>query len=117
MKVTVYGIKNCDKVRQALAWFAKQGIEYRLHDYKSAGVDKKRLSSWCQQYGWEQILNRRSTTWRALAADSKEDLSIHSAVALMQEHPTLIKRPIVEWGKKITIGFSENEFSALMGKS
>ena len=117
MKVTIYGIKNCDKVRQALAWFTKQGIEYRLHDYKSAGVDKKHLRAWCQLHGWEQILNRRSTTWRTLPADSKEDLSLHSAIALMQDHPTLIKRPIVEWGKNVIIGFSANQFSTLVSTS
>jgi Spx/MgsR family transcriptional regulator len=109
--IRLYGIKNCDKVKQAVAWLNAHDIGFEFHDYKSKGVDTKKLMRWCQQLGWENIINRRGTTWRNLPADSKEDLSLQSATALMSTQPALIKRPIVELGDLLAVGFTPDSFT------
>ena len=104
--ITVYGISNCDTVKKACAWLAQQHLDYQFHDFKKQGVPVVRLAQWEQALGWTALLNRRGTTWRKLdAATQATACDVDSALALMLAQPSLIKRPVVEWGDRITVGF------------
>lgn len=108
--ITVYGIANCDTVKKARAWLTAQGLEYRFHDFKKLGVPDDRLAHWIDQAGWEKLLNRQGTTWRKLdPATQATARDAASASALMQQHTSAIKRPVVEWRQgdqlQVTVGF------------
>ena len=118
---TVYGIPNCDTVKKARTWFTDQGHDYVFHDFKKHGVPSARLDAWLASAGWEVLLNRKGTTWRKLdAAVQAAVVDAASAKALMLEQPSVIKRPVVEWGalphSTITVGFDAQVFArALAG--
>ncbi len=113
MAVTLYGIKTCDTIRKARRWLTDQSIEFTFHDFRSAGLDKSQLSQWADELGWELLLNKRSTTWKNLAPDIKESMGRHSALDIMLEQPTIIKRPILDLGNKRVVGFSEQNYRAV----
>lgn len=108
--LTVYGIKNCDTVKKARAWLDRNGIEYRFHDLRADGLQASLLQRWIDQLGWEALLNRRGTTWRQLPEAARALLDAERARALMLEHPTLIKRPVLDDGKVSQIGFKEADY-------
>ena len=112
MSITIYGIKNCDTMKKARTWLEGQGVAYRFHDYKTDGIDKAHLDAWCQALGWEKVLNRAGTTFRALPDADKANLDAAKAVALMLQQPSMIKRPILETGKQILAGFKPEEYAA-----
>jgi len=105
--ITVYGLANCDTVRRARAWLDVAGRTHAFHDFKKAGVPAPRLDAWLAAAGWQVLLNRRGTTWRQLDAAAQARVSdAASARALMLAQPSVIKRPVVEWGDgRITVGF------------
>ena len=103
--LVVYGIPNCDTVKKTLGQLKKEGIEYRLHDFRKEGVDEKRLTYWCKVLGWEKVFNKRSTTYRMLTDSEKTGINEQRAIKLMLAHPTLIKRPIIENQNSVRIGF------------
>ncbi len=105
MPITIYGIKNCDTMKKARAWLDKHGVDYSFHDYKTAGIERERLQRWCNKVGWETLLNRAGTTFRKLPDKDKNELDAAKAVALMLAQPSLIKRPVVEAGSKLLVGF------------
>ena len=107
---TLYGIHTCDTVKKARKWLDDRDIQYRFHDYRSDGLDTTLLDRLEQALGWDNMLNRRSTTWRQLDAREKADLDAESARALMLKQPTLIKRPVLDTGTRITIGFSPSQY-------
>jgi arsenate reductase (glutaredoxin) len=103
---TIYGIKNCQTVQKALKFLDQNKIEYTFHDYKKQGIDKEHLESWCNQLGWQKILNRSGMMWRkALDEDKNKVIDQESAKEFMLVVPTSIKRPIVESGSNLLIGF------------
>lgn len=111
--LTVYGIKNCDTVKKARKWLEAHDVDYQFHDFREDGLDKKQLSHWVEKFGWEAIVNKRSTTWRNLS-DKEKGISANSqAIKLLLDNPTLIKRPVVVKNKTVLIGFKEAEFSKL----
>jgi Spx/MgsR family transcriptional regulator len=112
----MYGIRNCDTVKKARAWLDAQGVEYRFHDYKVAGVDVAQLNRWCKELGWEALLNRAGTTFRKLADADKEDLSEEKARALMLAQPSMIKRPVVELPGRLVVGFKPELYKTLKWK-
>jgi arsenate reductase len=114
MSITLYGIANCDTVRKARGWLDGKGLSYRFHDYKKAGVDEDRLRRWVQAEGWERILNRKGPTFRKLDDALKADLDGERAIALMAEHTSAIKRPIVEHGGGLLVGFDEQAWSTAL---
>ena len=111
--LTLYGIKNCDTVKKSCRWLEEHGIEYQFHDFRQDGLDKKQLTGWLEQLGWEAIVNKRSTTWRNLSDKEKEITTNSQAIKLLLANPTLIKRPVVEKNKTLLVGFKEAEFKTL----
>lgn len=114
MITTVYGIPNCDTVKKARSWLSEQGITYQFHDFKKQGVPAERLPQWMQAVGWEKLLNRQGTTWRKLDEETRNSaVDAPSAAAVMQEHASTIKRPVVEWADgTITVGFKADDWNA-----
>ncbi len=111
--VTIYGIPNCDTMKKARAWLSSHGIGFTFHDYKTAGIDRKRLERWCRKAGWEVLLNRAGTTFRKLADADKQGLDQRRAVALMLAQPSIIKRPVLEiGGGKLLVGFKPELYGA-----
>jgi arsenate reductase len=102
---TIYGIKNCDTMKKAFAWLDGHGVQYDFHDYKTAGIDAARLKDWTKQVGWEVLLNTHGTTWRKLSPTQQAHLDEAKALKLMVEHPSLIKRPVLENGMSLLVGF------------
>src|SRR5215472_9719805 len=115
MTITIYGIKNCDTMKMARAWLDKRGIDYAFHDYKTAGIERAQLERWCQKLGWEVLLNRAGTTFRKLPDADKEGLNEKKALALMLAQPSMIKRPVLEAGGKLLVGFNPEEYKKLFG--
>jgi len=111
--LTLYGIKNCDTVKKARRWLEDHGVGYQFHDFRQDGLDKKQLSGWIEQLGWEVIINKRSTTWRNLSDKDKELITNSQAVKLLLANPTLIKRPVVQSNKLLLVGFNETEFKKI----
>lgn len=105
--ITVWGLRNCDTCRKALAWLKGEGIAHRFHDVRADGLDRKTVARWVEAVGWEAMLNRRGTTWRGLAEADKTGLDEAKAVALMAKHPALVKRPVIETDGAVTVGFDE----------
>ena len=111
--IILYGIPNCDTVKQARAWLTGQGLAYSFHDFKKAGVPPERLAAWEDALGWQKLLNRQGTTWRKLDADVQSGVTdAASAQALMRAQPSVIKRPVMEWGHDTTVGFDAEAWSA-----
>ena len=110
---TLYGIKNCDTVKKARKWLDGNAIAYQFHDFRSDGLDIELLTRLEAKLGWENMLNRRSTSWRKLDDQQKDDLSLDKAIALMLETPTLIKRPVLDTGEQILIGFNQDDYQKL----
>ena len=110
MSITLYGIPNCDTVKKARNWLEARKIDYAFHDYKKQGADPAKLAAWVDAKGWEVVLNRRGTTFRKLGEADKAGLDAGKAAALMVEHPSMIKRPVVEHGGTLLVGFSEAEW-------
>ena len=111
---TLYGIRNCDTVKKARVWLEVAGVAYAFHDYKSAGVPRDRLRVWVERLGWEALLNRAGTTFRALPDADRADLDPERAVALMLAHPSTIRRPVLERGDLLLVGFKPDAYTAAL---
>ena len=102
---TIFGIKHCDTMKKAFAWLDDHGVRYDFHDYKSAGIDAAKLEAWSKQVGWQTLLNTRGTTWRKLSPSQQANIDETKALRLMRENPSLIKRPVLENGSALMVGF------------
>ena len=109
--ITIYGIKNCDTMKKARAWLDDHGVAYAFHDYKSSGIDKDRLNAWSDEVGWETLLNRAGTTFKKLPDADKDGLTKKKALALMLAQPSMIKRPVLDLGKKRVVGFKPDVYA------
>ncbi len=106
MSIRMYGIKNCDTVKKARSWLDAHGVRYDFHDYKTVGIDRDRLERWCQELGWEAVLNRAGTTFRKLPESNKKVSDARKAITLMLAQPSLIKRPVLDLGEHRLVGFA-----------
>lgn len=113
--VTIYGIKNCDTMKKARSWLDERNVAYSFHDYKAAGIERKRLEDWAKQVGWETLLNRAGTTFRKLADAEKTNLTEKKAIALMVAQPSMIKRPVLEEGSRLLVGFKPDIYAKEFG--
>jgi arsenate reductase len=103
--ITVYGIKNCDTMKKAFAWLDGHGIEYTFVDYKKAGVAESHLPDWFHRAGWETLLNTRGLMWKKLTDAERADVDEAKAHRLLIQYPSMIKRPVLDTGKKLLVGF------------
>jgi len=112
---TLNGIRNCDTMKKAWTWLDQHGVAYAFHDYKKQGVSRATLEGWARQVGWEVLLNRAGTTFRALPDADKQGLDEAKAIGLMLAQPSMIKRPVLETGGKLIVGFKPEIYAATFG--
>ena len=108
----LYGIPNCDTVKKARKWLEQHNVDYVFHDFRKDGLSEKNLKDWFKAVDWEQLLNKRSTSWRNLADNQKQGLTKASASKLMLANPTLIKRPVLVSGKQVLVGFNAADYKS-----
>ena len=116
MNITLYGIPNCDTVKKARAWLDERGVAHAFHDYKKQGVPQAEMRGWMDLHGWEKLLNRRGPTWRKL--DPAQQASVTdaaSALAVMNEQSSVIKRPVLVRGDTVLVGFDADEWARVLG--
>ncbi|WP_415896925.1 ArsC family reductase [Neptuniibacter sp. QD29_5] len=111
--ITMYGIPNCDTIKKAKKWLEANGVDYQFHDYRKNGLEEAQLKTWVDELGWELLLNKRGTTWRQQPDEVKNNIDEASAIALMLEHPAMIKRPLLDTGSERKVGFKDTEYAAL----
>lgn len=112
--IKLYGIPNCDTMKKARKWLETNNLKYEFHDYKKQGVPEKNLKLWVKTAGWEAVLNKRGTTWRKLDDETKNTIDEASSIQAMIDNPSTIKRPVLENGKMLLIGFKEDEYKTLL---
>jgi arsenate reductase len=113
--ITLYGIKACDTMKKARNWLEDHRVAYDFHDYKAAGIDRARLEEWAGQVGWETLLNRSGTTFRKLPEADRAPLDEKKAIALMLAQPSMIKRPVLDLGDRLVVGFRPEVYAAALG--
>lgn len=111
MTITMYGIKNCDTIKKARTWLDSNGMAFAFHDYKASGIDAATVRGWVDEHGWEVILNRAGTTFRALPDADKQGIDADKAVALMVANPSMIKRPVLDLGDRRLVGFKPDVYA------
>ncbi len=111
MTITMFGIPNCDTIKKAKKWLDAENISYDFHDYRKQGIDQSMVEDFCQALGWENVLNKRGTTYRQLTQEQKDSLNETTAVALLVEQPAMIKRPILRVENQLYIGFKAEQYS------
>lgn len=116
MPATIYGIPNCDTMKKARAWLDGHGMAYAFHDYRASGLEPRRLDAWVDQLGWEVLLNKASTSFRALPDADRQNLDANKAKALMLANPTMIKRPVLDLGDRLLVGFKPDNYAREIGK-
>lgn len=114
MTVKIYGIKNCDTMKKAFKWLKEHGIEYDFIDYKKHGAEKSVLTSAVKIHGWDNVINRRGTTWRQLDDATKQSMNNQSAISVALDNPSIIKRPLLINGNDIALGFSADQYESLL---
>jgi arsenate reductase (glutaredoxin) len=110
LAITLYGIKNCDTMKKARVWLDEHSIAYTFHDYKVSGIERAKLAAWCKSAGWEKVLNRAGTTFRKLSETERANLNEAKAIELMVAQPAMIKRPVLELGQTLLVGFSPESY-------
>ena len=114
MQARIFGIKNCDTMKKARLWLEGHGVDYAFHDYKVSGIDRDHLERWCAEAGWQAVLNRAGTTFKKLPDEAKADLDQEKAIALMLAQPSMIKRPVLEAGGRLLVGFKPEIYAATL---
>jgi len=109
----LYGIPNCDSIKKARKWLKDHAVDYEFHDYKQLGVPEKELKKWIKNLGWEVLLNKRGTTWRKLDDSVKNSVDKKSAIQIMLDNPSIIKRPVLVYNKLVSAGFSEKNYNEI----
>ncbi|OQW58572.1 MAG: arsenate reductase [Proteobacteria bacterium HN_bin10] len=113
-QITIYGIKNRDTMKKARAWLDDHGVAYAFHDYKAEGIDKASLERWAKEVGWDVLLNRAGTTFRKLPEKDRENVNEKKAIALMLAQPSMIKRPVLDVGGKLVVGFKAEIYASVL---
>lgn len=109
--IQIYGIKNCNTVKKALNWFDEHQLSYEFHDFKKVGVSEEKLASWAKQVGWESLINKKGTTWRTVdPATQQSVVDASTAFPLLMNKTSLIKRPVIEQGDTVLLGFDASRY-------
>ncbi len=108
--IIMYGIKNCDTIKKARKFLEANNVDYQFHDFREDGLNPVQLRSWVTELGWEKLINKRSTTWRNLPDESKENMDETLALVIAEDQPTIIKRPVLELSDKVMVGYSEKAY-------
>lgn len=116
MAATVYGIKNCSTVKKALGWLDQHGVAYQFHDYKKTPATRAQLEAWCAEFGWDKLINRAGTSFRALPDEAKQNLDQDKAIALMLANNSLIKRPLLDDGDQRLLGFVPGQYQQALNE-
>jgi Spx/MgsR family transcriptional regulator len=111
--VTIYGLATCDTTRKARKWLDEHAVAYRFHDVRENGLTKTMIEGWVKAWGWEKALNKASTTWRELPENDKHSLDARKAAMLLLAHPTLVKRPVLDHGGELTLGFKPDVYARI----
>lgn len=106
----MYGIPNCDTIRKARKWLQQHAVNYRFHDYRKQGTDETQLKSWVDELGWEKLINKRGTSWRKLDEPTKAGMNDDSAIRVMLDNPSIIKRPLLQLRDRLILGFDESVY-------
>lgn len=113
MAITMYGIPNCDTIKKAKKWLEANNIKFSFHDYRTQGIDSEMVNRFCEHLGWENVVNKRGTTYRQLSAEQKETLCLDTAIPLLVEHSAMIKRPILDVDGTLYVGFKADQYQQL----
>lgn len=111
--ITLYGIKNCDTVKKARKWLDTHNIDYQFHDFREDGLTEDAVAAWLEELGWQNLLNRRSTSWKSLDEQTRLDMDEEAALKTILLHPTLIKRPLLDTGQQRYTGFSAASYAKI----
>ena len=111
--ITLYGITSCDTVRKARKWLDAHAVDYRYHDLREDGLERKQVQAWLKELPWDTLVNRRSTSWKALDPARREAMDASSALDAVLEHPTLVKRPLLDTGHELHCGFSAAQYQKI----
>lgn len=106
----MYGISNCDTIKKARKFLQAHHIDYQFHDFRKDGLNPIQLRAWMKELGWEKVINKRSTTWRNLPDETKENMNETLALVVAEDQPSIIKRPVLELPDKVMVGFSEKTY-------
>lgn len=109
--IKVFGIRNCDTMKKAMSWLSEHGIEHEFIDYKKAGVAEAHLPDWSARAGWEKLLNTRGLMWKKLSDEERAAVNVEKALKLMVQYPALIKRPVLDTGSQLLVGFSPQTYA------
>ncbi|HCK0615662.1 arsenate reductase [Vibrio parahaemolyticus] len=113
MTITMFGIPNCDTIKKAKKWLEAENIAFDFHDYRKQGIDAQMVTEFCQALGWEQVLNKRGTTFRQLTQEQKDTLNEENTIALLVDNPAMIKRPILNVDGQLHIGFKADQYATI----
>ena len=111
-KLVCYGIKNCDTMKKALLWLEHHNLAYEFVDYKQAGIVDAHLADWNRRAGWQALLNTRGLMWKKLSEEERANVDEAKALTLMTQYPALIKRPVLDTGSQLLIGFDPERYNA-----
>ena len=114
--IIMYGIKNCDTIKKARKYLEAHDIDYSFHDFRTDGVNDIQLRAWVSELGWEKLLNKRSMTWRNLPDETKQNINELLALVVMEDQPTIIKRPVLVMADQTVVGFSEKQYDAIFAQ-
>lgn len=114
--IVLYGIKNCDTVKRARKWLEVAGVEYRFHDFREDGLSRAQVATWLDELGWQQLINKRSASWKTLSEQARESMNDAAALDAISAQPTLIKRPLLDIGHELHTGFSAGRYSEIFNK-
>ena len=114
--ITLYGIKNCDTVKKARKWLDQHAVDYRFHDFREDGIAADEVETWLDELGWEVVVNKRSTTWKQLDEAQRQNMNPSDALTAILEHPTLIKRPLLDTGHERHCGFSAASYQTIFNQ-
>jgi Spx/MgsR family transcriptional regulator len=111
--ITLYGISNCDTIKKAKKYLTENNIEFTFHDYRKEGVNTQMVAEFADKLDWEQLVNKRGTTYRALSDEQKQNLTKQNAIELLVEQPAMIKRPVLVNGSDFHLGFKAAQYDEI----